>query len=99
METIKQWRPEAADGHDAVPRDGPAIYLADAAVLHAGRLIGRWVRLDTPLAEVAEEVGQLVGERPDNWVVIDQVGIGEAMLDEQPTLIELLAALHHESGQ
>jgi uncharacterized lipoprotein YddW (UPF0748 family) len=73
-----------ANSYDAVPRDGPAVFVADAAAWDRGEIRGVWVDAQTPPARVvqqlAEELGREVGL--DELAVVDQVGLGAAALSE-----------------
>ncbi len=81
------------DAWDALPR-GPAIFIATLDGDRPTR--GTWVSLDQPERYFFGELDLLLSEPADNqqnrqWLILDQIGIGEAMLPERLSL----AALHH----
>lgn len=78
------------DGYDAVPRDGPAVFLANVAALERGELSGTWVRLDQPATQLVSALAHLIGDRPDHWAVVDQVGAGSTAVDEDASIDELV---------
>ena len=64
----------ALDGYDAVPRDGPAVFVADTAKLDRGELHGRWIGLDRSAADIATHISAVTNRSPidGGWAVIDQ---------------------------
>jgi hypothetical protein len=81
---------------NALPRDGPAVFVIDTdALSEEGRLHGRWLDPTVGAATFGLEVAKLIGHRPDadNWAIVDQVGLGEAMLPETFELPELDAVI------
>ena len=83
---MEQTEVHIAHGWDAVPRDGPAVFIANGETL-AGTSgpEGAWVRLDRTRQEVAADLGRLIGSAGQtHWLVFDQVGLGPIMVDETP---------------
>lgn len=84
---------EDCDGwqrYDAVPRDGPAVFVVEADSWDNGEIDGVWVNASVSPEEVAERFSQ-VTSRPvdfDQLVVVDQVGLGPQMVDEDWFRIE-----------
>lgn len=77
-------RPEVV-GWEQVPTDGPAVLVVNARLLDQGiGHVGGWVRLDAGVPEVVERIGQILGNGGgrEDYVVIDQLGIGDSMWDE-----------------
>lgn len=80
------------DYWDAVPRDGPAVFVANADLLDLGIIHGRWIDPREPEPVLRDQLvatlgGQVVQRRA--WAVIDQINVGEAMLPEAPSLADL----------
>lgn len=77
--------------YDAVPRAGPWVFIARAALLDVGVISGHWLDpCDT--AEVVSARIDLVTGQPGElggYAVIDQVGLGAEMLAEDLTPAEL----------
>lgn len=93
-----QVMPADRHGNDAVPRDGPAVFVADVQVFdESGDYVGSWIRLDRPSQEVQEELRAIVNGQPERFAIIDQVDIGPVMVDEYASLPELLQ-LADEAG-
>lgn len=89
--------PSALEGYDAVPRDGPAVFIAARQRLdETGEPLGLWLRLDRPAKVVACLLRALVGDQPERWSVIDQIDLGNEMVDEQTSVAELLALAEAE---
>lgn len=98
---IKRINPERppADAYDAVPRDGPAIFIARSGGQEANPPIeGRWV--DLRLGESALRAELAGHPSVAGWVVLDQLDCGPEMIPEQPTPDELraLIARAHAGG-
>ena len=73
------------DYWDAVPRDGPAVFVANTDLLDLGIIHGRWIDPRQPEPILRDQLvtalgGQVVQRRA--WAVIDQINVGEAMLPE-----------------
>lgn len=62
--------------YSAIPRDGPAIYVIDP---DSGR--GHWLWASQPW-QVQHLILAEVGIDPTKVVIVDQVGLGPIMLDE-----------------
>ena len=93
----------ALDGYDAVPRDGPAVFVADTAKLDRGELHGRWIGLDRSAADIATHISAVTNRSPidGGWAVIDQTRLGGTMCDEHISFdgLSRLARLHrHVAG-
>jgi hypothetical protein len=81
-------RPDRETGwwlYDAVPRDGPAIYVVAAETWDQGDVTGIWIELESPTDKVVELLSAVAGRalELDDLRVVDQVGVGKLMLDEQ----------------
>lgn len=86
-----QVMPADRHGYDAVPRDGPAVFVADIKGFdESGDYVGNWIRLDRPNQEVQEELRAVVNGQPERFAIIDQVDMGPVMVDEDASLPELL---------
>lgn len=92
----------AVDAYDAVPRDGPAVFVADTDRLDRGELHGRWIGLDQPAADIAADISRVADRSPidGGWAIVDQSRLGATMCDEEITFDGLtrLARLHREAG-
>ena len=88
------------DAWDALPR-GPAIFIATCEADRPTH--GAWASLEQPEPYFFAELDLLLSE-PDEqqhrreWVVLDQVGLGEAMLPEHLSLSGLHAVLSARRG-
>lgn len=89
------------DAWDAVPRDGPAVFVIDTGVLDGeGRVYGRWIDLAVGRTAVLGQLNDLLGvdPTPTEWAIVDQVGLGDRMApevvspDEMATLPAAMAA-------
>lgn len=90
MEIQTEIEQGAVNGYEAVPRDGPAVFLANVAALERGELSGAWVRLDQPATQLVSALAHLIGDRPDHWAVVDQVGVGSTAVDEDASIEDLV---------
>jgi hypothetical protein len=76
---------------DAVPRDGPAVFVIDTVALdqhHQFR--GRWLDLAAGAAATEAALGDLLGRPIDaGWAIVDQIGLGPRMAPEALTLEDL----------
>lgn len=89
-----EWEPIDGgwDAWDAVPRDGPAVFVIDTQQLKAeGRVHGRWIDLRDEPRVIRGQLSELVGQRcrSDGWAIVDQVGLGPRMAPEQVSVEEL----------
>ena len=88
------------DAWDALPR-GPAIFIATC---EGERPVhGAWVDLSQPEHYFFAELDLLMSEpdeqqRQREWVVLDQVGIGETMMPERLSLSGLHTVLAARRG-
>jgi len=85
-ETVDGW-----EAWDAVPRDGPAVFVVDTAAFDRGIVRGRWLAVDAGQAALQLELTELLGRPPaeGSWAVVDQVGLGELMAPEAMTVASL----------
>jgi len=93
---------------EAAPRDGPAVFVIDAPRLDKhSEVRGAWIDPTTGSATFGLEVAKLLGRAPspDEWAIVDQIGLGERMLPENfelpelnQVIAELLAAHPPSSG-
>lgn len=70
---------------NAVPRDGPAVFVVDVEVAdREGRVQGRWIDPTGTREEIERQLGELLGRASDEgtWAVVDQVGLGPLMVPE-----------------
>lgn len=69
---------------DAIPRDGPAVFVVDTAAFDQGVVRGRWLDLGADQAVLHAELTELLGHEPEEgaWAVVDQVGLGKLMTPE-----------------
>lgn len=80
------------DAYDAVPRDGPAIFIARSnGREEEGPIDGRWV--DLRLGESALRAELAGHPSVAGWFVLDQLDCGPEMIPEQPTPEELRALI------
>lgn len=95
METIERATrtQEETPAWEQVPETGPGVLIADRWMLdEGGGICGGWLRLDQERAQIAADLAGLLGGREArDFVVIDQVGMGEVMWDEDDVagLLEL----------
>jgi hypothetical protein len=92
IEDIEPYDPRV-DAYDAVPRDGPAIFVARSN--DQGEpdqpIDGRWV--DLRLGESALQAELAGHPSVAGWFVLDQLDCGPEMIPEQPTPDELRALI------
>jgi len=72
------------DHYEHMPEAGSWFYVTDQASIASGELVGAWVPVGSDDAEVLAAASQAAG-RPltmDDLVVIDQIGLGGEMVDE-----------------
>jgi hypothetical protein len=72
-------------GYDAVPRDGPAVFAADAAGLDRGEWPwGRWLNPLASIPTLERQLAEVFGPdaEPGRWVIIDQRDLGPVMVPE-----------------
>ena len=83
--------PEGWEAWDAVPRDGPAVFVVDTAALDHGIVSGRWLEVTDDQDGLHAELSHLLGREPEEgtWAVVDQVGLGPVMAPEVMTVNEL----------
>ncbi len=69
------------DAWDAIPRDGPAVFVLDVHRLDAGTVHGAWLSVDPE--RFTAGLRALLGRSALNgWAIVDQVGLGERMIPE-----------------
>lgn len=76
--------------HNLTAIDRPMVCIADRTQLDRYKPSGTWLDLSQP-TEALVEACRVAGLVPATMVIIDQVGLGPIMLDEDYGLIELLA--------
>lgn len=82
----------SVDAYDAVPRDGPAIFIARTNGHETSQPIGgRWV--DLRLGESALRAELADHPSAAGWFVLDQLDCGPEMIPEHPTPEELRALI------
>lgn len=79
------------DAWDAVPRDGPAVFVVDAAAFDQGVVRGGWLAVGADQAALHADLTELLGREPQegSWVIVDQVGLGDLMAPETMTVASL----------
>lgn len=85
---------EASDGWeawDAVPRDGPAVFVVDTIAFDHGTVRGRWLDVRDDHAALHAELTKLLGREPEEgaWAIVDQIGLGELMAPETMSIANL----------
>jgi len=83
---MEQGRHKRMEGcsYDAVPRDGPHIFVVDAVAWDRGEFAGAWVPADANGGLVLRHLSGVLRREVDieDLAVVDQVGV-ETMVDEQ----------------
>lgn len=89
------------DQWDAAPRDGPAVFIVDTATYDRhGTPWGRWIDPTREPEAVRSDIEECVGielTEAGQWAVVDQIGLGDAMIPEQlsiDALVHLCRARH-----
>ncbi len=85
---------EAAGGWEewnAVPRDGPAVFVADAVAWDQGIIHGRWLEIRADRATLHTQLTDLLGREPEEgtWAILDQIGLGPVMAPETMPVADL----------
>ncbi len=75
----------------------PMVFFADRISVDVGKPSGRWLRLDVDPSTLRCQVGR-AGVDPSEMIVIDQVGLGPIMVDEDATLFDLLSLVNGRLG-
>ena len=77
--------------YDAVPRAGPAVFIAKEALLDAGVISGHWLDPCDTAEVVSARIDLVTGQLGElgGYAIIDQVGLGPDMLAEDLTPAEL----------
>jgi len=73
------------DAYDAVPRDGPAVFVATTEPAEDEELRGQWIQLDREVQLIRRNIIDAVGATAvaaGTWRVIDQIRLGNLMLPE-----------------
>jgi hypothetical protein len=76
------WR----NAYDAVPRDGPAVFAADAAGIERGEWPrGRWLNPLAPTPKIERQLAEVFGPQaqPGEWIIVDQYQLGPVMVPEE----------------
>jgi hypothetical protein len=86
-------QPSGWEAWDAVPRDGPAVFIVDTAALDSGELHGCWFDPTLPVDILSEQLRRFVGAEltEGRIAVVDQIGLGPLMMSEKPVVDELQA--------
>ena len=76
---------------DAVPRDGPAVFVIDTAAADHGVVHGRWLMIADGQTGWHANLTDLLGREPDegSWAVVDQIGLGPVMAPETMSVVDL----------
>ncbi len=76
---------------DAVPRDGPAVFVVDTTAFDRGVVRGRWLDVGADPEALHTDLTELLGREPEegSWAIIDQVGLGERMAPETMAIARL----------
>lgn len=106
MEAMRNHHTESTPGYDdwdAVPRDGPWVYVVDVTERPAADEIRRgWVPFDSG-PRFIEHLTELLGRTPgtDDWAIIDQTNLGPRMVPENfdPDEAAVVSAEHQTEGQ
>lgn len=72
------------DRYEHTPQTGSWFYVTDQASIATGELLGAWVPVGSDDVEVLAAASRAAG-RPltmDDLVVIDQIGLGGEMVDD-----------------
>ncbi len=86
---------------NAAPRDGPAVFVVDAAAFDRGDVVGIWIDPYEQPDVVCEQLTELLGHEPEpgTWAIVDQTGVGPLMMSEEVGTDELASeadnAAHH----
>lgn len=97
MNNAMQYEQESSrffDAYDAVPRDGPAVFVATTHPDDGEALRGQWISIDRSTQDVRRDIVDAVGVAAvaaGTWRVIDQVHLGHHMLPEDLRPDELRA--------
>lgn len=80
---------DLADRWDAVPRDGPAVFVIGG---DATSLTGDWIDPTADVDQVAAAVETATGQPAEigSWTVVDQIGLGPEMLPEHLSIQSLI---------
>ena len=78
------------DRWDAIPRDGPAVFVIGGDSVSG--VAGDWIDPVAETEQVAEAVAAATGQPPENgsWAVVDQIGLGNEMLPEHLSIESLV---------
>jgi hypothetical protein len=79
------------DAWDAAPRDGPAVFVVDAAAFDRGDVVGTWIDPYDDARNVEQKLSELLGRDAEQgtWAIVDQTGLGRLMMGEAPSIEEL----------
>jgi len=85
---------EVSDGWeawDAVPRDGPAVFVIDTTAFDQGTVRGRWLDVSAGKEALHDGLTELLGREPEEgaWAIVDQIGLGELMAPETMSIANL----------
>jgi hypothetical protein len=77
---------------DAVPRDGPAVFVVDTDALDRHQCLrGRWLDLAASPEIIDTALGELLGRPVEEagWAIVDQIGLGPRMAPQVVSGTEL----------
>ena len=87
---------------DAVPRDGPAVFVIETALLEReGRLRGAWIELGSDPAAINAQLAAFLADDAEtgSWAIVDQVGLGGRMVPEDVPLDHLHGLAHGRAAE
>ncbi len=92
------------DAWEHVPRDGPGVLVVDTeAYDNHGTRWGQWIDPTQPIETIERDIEHAVGTdsaQRGSWAIIDQTGLGEAMIPEQLSVTALHRhALHRTDAK
>ena len=88
-------RDPEAEGHEAMARDDPRIYVASLSDYNNGILHGRWIEITGHVETMHEEIAAMLrmspttakyGDVAEEWAIHDYDGFGELVLGEYESL-------------
>lgn len=87
--------PNRIERFDAVPRDGPAVFIVNRAAFDRGELVGGWLPVSDDVEAMTTAVEDIIGDTIESsrrsWIIIDQIDMGGTMIDEDAPLDTLAA--------
>lgn len=77
--------------------DAPAVFMADRLSVDLGKPSGRWIQLNVDPTSLRCQIRRFGLDHSD-MVIIDQVGLGPVMVDEDASVSDLLARVNGRLG-